>query len=65
MYTTDCFKDGKIKNIKENEFYEFLKLKQSKQISEIMSAKFLSYENDLLKDKKMNPNLSIGSYKSK
>ena len=65
MYTTDCFKDGKIKNIKESEFYEFLKLKQSKQISEIMSAKFLSYENDLLKDKKMNPNLSIGSYKSK
>ena len=36
------FKDSKIKQVKESEFYDFLKLKQAQENTDIINTKFNS-----------------------
>lgn len=59
------FKDSKIKKVKENEFVEYLKLKQSHKINEILSAKFITHDKDVQRDSRLGSNISIKNYKSR
>lgn len=59
------FKDSKVKHIKETEFYEFLKLKQSKNVTDIISAKFSSPAKDLENEQVLNTKLIVQGQKSR
>jgi hypothetical protein len=59
------FKDSKIKQVKDTEFFEFLKLKQKGENSDFFISKFSNKKHYKTEDKRFDPKITLRSYKSK